>query len=323
MSILRAAAVAAVLALGAMGAAGALAQPFPDHVLKLVVPFAPGGATDVLGRILGKRMSEILGQPIVVENHPGAGGTVGTEFTARQPPDGYTLLLVNALPHTASRSLYPSLKYDPVRSFTPIGGLGTVRYMLIVGNEVPARDLREFVALARSQPGKLNFASAGMGSAPHLAMELFLRAAQVNMVHVPYAGSGPALTDIMGGRVQAIMENVPAIPLIKSGRVKALAITGKTRVDWNPAMPTFEEAGVGAFDVTGSWGLIGPAGIPESTVATLSNALSRAVSDPAVRETLLAQGIEPEYRNGSEYAAVMARELEKWSRLIEEARIRL
>lgn len=301
----------------------AQAQAFPDHFLKLVVPFAPGGATDVLGRILGKRMGEILGQPIVVENHPGAGGTVGTEFVARAPADGYTLLLVNAIPHTASRRLYPALKYDPVKGFTPIGALGFNRYILVVGNEVAAKDYASFVALVKAAPGKYNFGSAGMGSAPHLAMELWLRAAGVDMVHVPYQGSGPAMTDLAGGRVQAAMDNVAAMPLIKAGKLRALAITGAKRAAALPDVPTFAEVGLADYEVTGTWGLVAPAGVPADRVAVLSDALAKAVQDPAVRETLIAQGIDPESGTAAQYGATLAREADKWAKLIDDAKIRL
>lgn len=316
---------AALLLVGAAAFFGSLAhaQAFPDRFVKLVVPFAPGGATDVLGRILAKRMGEILGQPFVVENHPGAGGTVGTEFVARAPADGYTLLLVNAIPHTASRRLYPALKYDPVKSFTPIGALGYNRYILVVGNEVAAKDYASFVALAKASPGKLNFASAGMGSAPHLAMELWLRAAGVDLVHVPYQGSGPAMTDLAGGRVQAAMDNVAAMPLIKSGKLRALAITGTRRAAVLPDVPTFAEVGLADFEVTGTWGLIAPAGVPADRVATLSDALAKAVQDPAVRETLIAQGIDPEAGTAAQYGATLARESDKWAKLIDEAKIKL
>jgi len=302
---------------------GVAAQAFPDHYVKLIVPFAPGGATDVLGRILGKRMGEILGQSVVVENHPGAGGTVGTDFVARQPADGYTLLLVNAIPHTASRRLYPDLKYDPVRSFTPIGPLGFNRYILVVNNDLPAPDYAAFVKLMKASPGKYNFASAGMGSAPHLAMELYLRAAGVDLVHVPYQGSGPAMTDLVGGRVQAATDNVAAMPLIKSGKVRALAITGRQRAAALPDVPTFAEVGLAEFDVTGTWGLIAPAGVAADRVALLSDALARAVQDPAVRETLIAQGIDPETGTAAQYGAVLVRESEKWSKLIDDAKIKL
>jgi len=299
------------------------AQAFPDHPLKLVVPFPPGGATDTLGRILGKRMGEILDQPFVVENKPGAGGTIGTEFVARQPADGYTVLLVNAIPHTASRKLYPDLKYDPVKNFTPIGAMGTLRYILAVNNDVPAKDYAQLVALAKAQPGTLNYASAGVGSTPHLAMELFKRAAGVDIVHVPYQGSGPGITDLLGGRVQVIIENVPLVPLIKSGKVRALAITGKTRSASFPDVPTFTEVGLAAFDLSGTWGLIAPAGLPPDRVAVLQSALAEAVKDPAVREALVAQGIDPQAATGAEYGAVLVGESDKWSKVIDEAKIKL
>lgn len=299
------------------------AQAFPDHALKLVVPFPPGGATDTLGRILAKRMGEILSQPFVVENKAGAGGTIGTEFVARQPPDGYTVLLVNAIPHTASRKLYPDLKYDPIRSFTPIGAMGTLRYILAINNDVPAKDYAQFVALARAQPGTLNYASAGVGSTPHLAMELWKRAAGVDVVHVPYQGSGPGITDLLGGRVQVIIENVPLVPLIKSGKVRPLAITGKSRSASFPDIPTFAEVGLASFELSGTWGLIAPAGVPADRAAILGKALAEAVNDPAVRDALAAQGIDPDPTSGPEYGVVLVRESDRWSKLIDEAKIKL
>jgi tripartite-type tricarboxylate transporter receptor subunit TctC len=307
----------------ALVAPGASAQAFPDRPLKLVVPFPPGGATDVLGRILAKRMGEILGQPFIVENKGGAGGTIGTDFAAHQPADGYTVLLVNAIPHTASRKLYPDLRYDPVKSFTPVGSIGTVRYILAINNDVPARDYAQFVQLARAQPGKLNYGTAGMGTAPHLAMELFMRAAQIQMVHVPYQGTGPAMTDLLGGRIQAMVENVPLIPNIKAGKIRALAITGARRSEVLPDVPTFAEVGLPSYDVTGTWGLIAPAGVPERVVAVLNDALVKAVADPAVRQTLVAQGIDPAPGSAADYGAVLVRESDKWSRLIDEAKIKL
>jgi len=313
---------AALLALVVAVPLGAHAQAFPDHLLKLVVPFPPGGATDALGRILAKKMGEILNQPFVVENHGGAGGTIGTEYASRQPADGYTMVLVNAIPHTASRKLYP-IKYDPVKGFTPIGALGTVRYILAVNNDVPAKDYAQFAQWVKGQPGKQNYGTAGVGSAPHLAMELYMRASGVELVHIPYQGSGPAITDLMGGRIQAIFENVPLVPLIKSGKVRALAITGKTRSANLPDVPTFSEVGLAAFDMTGTWGLIAPAGVPPERVTVLSNALAAAIKDPTVRDALIAQGIDPEYGTAAEYGAVLVRESDKWGKLIDEAKIKL
>ena len=299
----------------------AAAQTFPDHYLRLVVPFPPGGATDVLGRILARRMSEILGQTIVVENHGGAGGTIGIDFASRQPADGYTVVLVNALAHTASRKLYPNLRYDPLTSFTSLGSLGTLSYVLVVNPAFPANDLDSFIKAVRSAPGKYNYASAGVGSAPHLAMELFLRAANVNIVHVPFQGSGPALTAVVAGDVQAAIDNIAALPLIKAGKLRALAQTGKRRSAHLPEVPTFAEAGLDKFDVTANWGLLAPAGVPDRVVAILNNALVRAVSDPAVRETLLMQGISPETGSPGQFSAALVSESDKWSKLIDEAKI--
>jgi tripartite-type tricarboxylate transporter receptor subunit TctC len=297
------------------------AQTFPEHYLRLVVPFPPGGATDVLGRILAKSMSDILGQPIVVENHGGAGGTIGVEFASRQPADGYTVVLVSALAHSASRKLYANLRYDPIKSFTSIGSLGTLSYVLVVNPSFPANDLDTFIKAVRSAPGKYNYASAGVGSAPHLAMELFLRAANVNMAHVPFQGSGPALTAVVAGDVQAAIDNIAALPLIKAGRLRPLAQTGRRKSAHLPDVPTFTDAGLASFDVTAIWGLLAPAGVPERVVAVLNNALVRAASDPAVRETLLAQGIAPDPGSPQQFSAVLASEAEKWSKLIDEAKI--
>ena len=297
------------------------AQTFPEHYLRLVVPFPPGGATDVLGRILAKSMSDILAQPIVVENHGGAGGTIGVEFASRQPADGYTVVLVSALAHSASRKLYANLRYDPIKSFTSIGSLGTLSYVLVVNPSFPANDLDTFIKAVRSAPGKYNYASAGVGSAPHLAMELFLRAANVNMAHVPFQGSGPALTAVVAGDVQAAIDNIAALPLIKAGRLRPLAQTGRRKSAHLPDVPTFTEAGLASFDVTATWGLLAPAGVPERVVAVLNNALVRAASDPAVRETLLAQGITPDPGSPQQFSAVLASEAEKWSKLIDEAKI--
>ena len=312
----------ALVTVAASIAPHAAGQMFPDHFIRLIVPFPPGGATDTLGRILAKKMSEIMGQPIVVENHGGAAGTIGTDFASRQPADGYTIVLVSGIAHTASRKLYPALKYDPVKSFTPIGSLGTLTYVLVVNPQFPAQDLNSFVATVRAAPDKYNFASAGVGSAPHLAMELLMRAANVKLVHVPYQGSGPALTGVVAGDVQVALDNVAAVPLIKAGKLRAIAQTGTRRSDALPGVPTFAEAGLPQYDLSAPWGLLAPAGVPDKTVAVLSDALARAVQDPGVRETLLAQGITPESGSAAQFGALLQSESDKWSRLIDEANIK-
>jgi tripartite-type tricarboxylate transporter receptor subunit TctC len=311
-----------LVALAACGSiAPAQAQSFPDHPLRLVVPFPPGGATDVLGRLLAKKMSDLLGQPIVVENHGGAGGTIGTDFASRQPADGYTVVLVSALAQASSRKLYPTIKYDPVKSFTPIGSLGTLSYVLVVTPALPVTDLDGFLKLMRAEPDKFNYASAGVGSAPHLAVELFLRAANVKATHVPYQGSAPGLTGVVSGNPQFAIDNVAALPLIKAGKLRALAQTGKTRSAHLPDVPTFTEAGLPQFDVTATWGLLAPAGVPAPIVARLNDTLVRAVGDPSLRDALLAQGIAPDPGSAQQFGAILASETDKWSRLIDEAKI--
>ncbi len=318
--MLKRAAQLAVLGL-ALAAAPAMAQNFPDHALRLIVPFPPGGATDVLGRLLAKKMSDILGQPIVVENHGGAGGTIGTDFASRQPPDGYTVILVSALAQGASRKLYPNIKYDPVTSFTPIGSLGALSYVLVVNPNLGITDLDGLIKAMKAAPGKMNYASAGVGSAPHLAMELFLRAANVEATHVPYQGSAPALTGVVAGDTQLAIDNVAAVPLIKGGKLRALAQTGKTRSAHLPDVPTFTEAGLPQFDVTATWGLLAPAGVPAPVVAKLNDALVKAVNDPQLRESLQAQGITPGAGSAQQFGAVVASEAARLSKLIDEAKI--
>ena len=320
IELLKRGAMLAVLALCGI-APIANAQAFPDHFIKLVVPFPPGGATDVLGRLLAKKMSDILGQPIVVENHGGAGGTIGTDFASRQPADGYTIVLVSALAQGASRKLYPGIKYDPVKSFTPIGSMGALSYVLVVNPGLGITSLDGLIKAMKATPDKFNYASAGVGSAPHLAMELFLRAADVKATHVPYQGSAPALTGVVAGDTQFAIDNVAAVPLIKSGKLRALAQTGKTRSAHLPDVPTFTEAGLPQFDVTATWGLLAPAGVPAPIVAKLNDALVRAVNDPSLRESLLAQGITPDPGSAQQFGAVLASETERLSKLIDDAKI--
>jgi tripartite-type tricarboxylate transporter receptor subunit TctC len=307
----------------ALFAGAAAAQPMIDKPIHLVVPFAAGGATDVIGRVIGKKVGELTGQPVVVENKPGAGGTIGIDHVARAAPDSNTIVPVNALQHTSSAKLYPNLRYDAVKSFRPLASIGTVRYMLLVNPGFEARDYDGFVKRVRSQPGKYSYASSGIGSAPHLVMELFMRSEGLTMVHVPYGGSGPAMNDLMANHVQVAMDNVAAVPLVKAGRLRALAITGERRADAFPDMPTFAEAGAKRFDAVGVWGFLAPAGMPDRTAAAIGDAISRAMKDPAVIEALTLQGIHPEAGSGDRFGATLLEESARWSKLIDEARIKL
>ncbi|HSV83951.1 MAG TPA: tripartite tricarboxylate transporter substrate-binding protein [Ramlibacter sp.] len=313
----------AALALAALGAGAYAQQPALERPVHLVVPFASGGATDAIGRVIARRMAEVAGQPVVVENKPGAGGTIGIDHVARAPADSNTIVLVNALQHTSSAKLYPDLKYDAIRSFKPLASIGVVRYMLLVNTSSEAKDYASFLRMVRGQPGKFNYASAGTGSAPHLVMELFVRAEGLSMVHVPYNGSGPAMTDLAANHVHAAMDNVAAVPLIKAGRLRPLAISGAQRWDAFPDVPTFQEAGAKGFDVAGVWGFLAPAAMPERTAAAIADAIQQAMKDPAVRDALVAQGIQPQYGNGAAFAATLREESGKWSKLIDQARIKL
>lgn len=306
----------------ALAAATPAAAAFPDKPIRIVVPFSPGGGTDTLARVLAERLGAAAGQPFVVDNHPGAGGTMGVAYTAKQDADGYTIVLVNALNHTASVNLYSDLDYDPVKSFTPIGAVGAIHYELIVNPDFPAKDYAGFVDLVRANPGKYDYASAGVGSSPHLAMELFKDATGLDIVHVPYQGSGPALNDVVAGVVPMIFESSGPAALIKAGRLRALAITGDARSEAFPDVPTFKEAGLDGFDVTGYWGFIAPAGVPGEAVSALNKALNETIADPAIQEKLKSSGIEPVTMTPAEFGAVLESEAAKWAKLIKEAGIK-
>lgn len=294
----------------------------PQNPLHLVVPFAPGGASDAVGRVIGKRVGELLGRPVVVDNRPGAGGTIGIDYVARAPADGDTIVLVNAMQHAASPGLFPQLRYDVVKGFRPLAAIGKLRYLLVVNPSFPANDLDGFVRQVRAKPGGYSYASAGVGSAPHLAMELFLRTQGLSMVHVPYGGSGPAMNDLLGGQVEASMDNVAAIPLVKSGRLRALAITGRERSPTFPALPTFAETAAKDFEVVGVWGFLAPAKTPDAAAARLEGAIAEALKDPEVSRALVTQGIDPEFGDARSFGDTVRSELAKWSKLLQATGIR-
>jgi len=322
MKLMRVFASTAALSLSVLDGA-AHAQSAIDKPVHLVVPFAAGGATDAIGRVLGKKVGEVLGVPVIVENRPGAGGTIGIDYVARAGADSNTIVLVNALQHTSSVKLYPDLKYDAIRSFRPLASIGTLRYMLVVNPDFPAADYAAFIRLVRAQPGKFAYASAGVGSAPHLVMELFASMEGLKMLHVPYNGSGPAMNDLIANHVQVSMDNVAAVPLVKAGRLRALAISGNRRSDAFPNLPTFAEAGARDFNVVGVWGVLAPAAMPERTAAALGDAIQQALKDAAVTETLVGQGIAPEYGPATQFTQTLREEAERWSKLIDLVKIKL
>ncbi|HET9581075.1 MAG TPA: tripartite tricarboxylate transporter substrate binding protein, partial [Usitatibacter sp.] len=302
MNRFAAALVAPLLLLGA----SAFAE-FPDKPIKIIVPLAAAGTGDTLARAVGEGMAKELGQPVVIENRPGAGGLVGTQFVATSPADGYTLLAVSPA-HVINSTLYSKAGYDPVKSFEPITLMAYTHQILVAHPSVPFNDLKGLIEYAKKHPGELNYGSAGTGSATHLNMELFKSMAGVNIVHVPYKGSTQARQDVVGGQVQLAMDGLlPVLNLIKQGRLKPMALTSGHRSAVAPDIPTMNEAGVPGY-VSDTWyGLLAPAGTPKDVLAKLEKAATDALKDAAVRERLTKAGAEPASTSAAEFGKVIAR----------------
>ena len=298
-------------------AATAQAQGYPNKPIKLVVPLAAAGTGDTLARAVGEEMSKSLGQPLVIENRPGAGGLVGTEAVAAAAPDGYTLLAVSPA-HVINPVLYKGkATYDALKSFEPVTVMAFTHQMIVAHPSVEAKDLKELIAYAKKNPGKLNYGSAGTGSATHLNMELFKSMAGVDIVHVPYKGSTQARNDVLSGQVQLAMDGLlPLQPLIKDGRLKALAITSSHRARSNPEIPTIGEFVPGY--ATDTWyGIVAPAGTPKEIVAKLNDAAVKALNNPVVRDRLTKLGAEPAGTKPEEFRALLEREQKLWAKAVE------
>ena len=294
-----------------------LAQPYPSKPIHLVVPFPPGGPTDIVGRMVAQKLSDGVGQNVVVENRPGAGGTVGSASVAKAAPDGYTLLYGSTSTLAIAPSLYKNLSYDPQKAFAPISLVSSGPIIIAVNEKVPARTLKEFIELAKSSPGKLAYGSGGNGTPPHLAGELFKTVAGVDLLHVPYKGGGPAITDVAAGQVQAIFEGqVALMPHFQSGRVRPLAITGAKRSPALPDVPTATEAGLPKYDANFWSGVVAPAGTPPEVIARLNSALVKALGSAEVRDTLTKQGLEPAGNAPREFAEHIRAEAQKWAAVV-------
>ncbi len=295
---------------------------WPEKPVRVIVPSAPGGGTDSSIRILAPRLSELLGQPVLVDNRAGASGNIGAEVVARAAPDGYTLLAAIAS-HTSNPAMM-KVSYDVLRDFAPVSMTVTVPNVLISTPSLPARNTKELVALARARPGDLQFASPGGGSNQHLTMELFLATTKARMLHVPYKGLGPALTDLIGGHVPLMMSNVLiALPHIRGGRVRAYGVTSLKRIASAPDIPTIAEGGVPGFEAVQWFGVFAPTGTPGETVRTLHGALVKALQDPAVRERFQRDGAEPTPSASPDaFAALVRSEVARWQKLVEAAGLR-
>lgn len=297
---------------------GAGAQVWPSKPIKVVVPYPAGGFYDTIARLVGAKMGEDLGQPIVVENRVGAGGIIGTDYVAKSPPDGYTLMVGGIGPHGINVGLYPKLPYDPVRDFEPIVHVVNAANILVVHPSVQARDIRELVVLARANPGGLNYASNGSGTSPHLAAEMFAAAMKLRLTHVPYKGSAPAVTAILGGQTHMAFNNAgDIIEHIRAGKLRPLAVTGARRLPVLPQVPTMQEAGVADYEAVAWWAYFAPAGTPREIVARLNAQINHILRIPEVRTRLSVQG-SAEVVGGTpaELAAFVQSEIAKWTRVI-------
>ena len=304
----------------ALIAGAVVAQPWPSKPIKWVVPFAPGGTTDILARTIGEKLSVTLGQPIIVENKPGAGGGVGAEQVAKSPPDGYTIMGGTISTHAINASLYKNLPYDPVRDFAPITLIVRVPNMLVVNPDVPAKDVRELIALLKTNPGKYSFASSGNGTSQHLSGELFKVMTGVEMQHVPYRGSPPALADVVGGQVTMTFDNITtAWPLVKGGKLRALAVTTAKRSPIAPDVPTLAESGLAGYEI-GSWqGVFAPAGVPAEIVKRFNAEIVRIINAPDIRQKLVDMGAEPAPNTSEEFAAMVKAEVAKWADVVRKS----
>jgi tripartite-type tricarboxylate transporter receptor subunit TctC len=290
-------------------------QKYPTRPIRLVLPFPPGGSTDIVARVVGQKITEAWGQQVVVDNRPGAGGNVAAEFVARAAPDGYTLFQVNVA-NTIAASLYPKLGYSLTGDFVAVTQLATTPYVLLAHPSVPAKSVRDLIALARAKPGKLNYASAGAGSATHLSGELLKSMAGIDIVHVPYKGTGPAVTALLSGEVDLYFATVPAAaPMVKAGRLRALGVSSVKRASLMPDVPAIAETLKG-YD-TGTWhGVLAPAATPRDIVQQLSGEIVRILNTPDVREKLIAQGLEPVGDTPEQFSAFLRAEIAKWAKVV-------
>ena len=307
----------------AVMATAAQAQAWPSRPVRLVVGFTPGGGVDINARMLAGKLTEILGQTVVVENRPGAGTNIASEFVAKSAPDGHTLL-INTAALAINMSLYKNVPFDTLRDFAPASVFSESQNILLVNAAKPYKSAAEVVAAARARPGALSFSSAGSGSTQHLAGELFKLQTRTDILHVPYKGSAPSLTALIAGDVDLIFINVPAVlPHIKSGRLRPLAAAGARRTDLLPDVPTLKEAGINGVEVSVWYGVLAPAGTPREIVATLAAAITRAARSPDIRQKLIEQGAEPVGNSPEEFAALLRDEVARWREVVRVAGIRL
>ena len=306
----------------------ALAMPasaaFPERPIKIIVGFPAGGPLDTHGRLLADKLQAALGQPIIIDYKAGAGGTVGADFVAKSPADGYTLMLANTGVMVINPAIYPKLNYSTLKDFVPIARTAQQPLALIVNTSLPVTSVQELVAMAKKAPGKLNYGSAGNGGSSHLVPEMFKQATGTFIVHIPYRGSAPALTDLLAGQVQMMAESIPlASQYVKQGKLRALAITGRERNAALPGVPTFAELGIKGMEVVGFYGVMAPAGTPKEVVAKLAEAFKQVLDNPDLRKSMTAQGADPAYLNSEQFGAYLAAEMPVWAKAVKDSGAKL
>jgi tripartite-type tricarboxylate transporter receptor subunit TctC len=307
----------------ALSASAALAQGYPNKPVKLIVPFAPGGFTDVVARILGQKLSATMGQQFVIENKAGAGSIIGTDFVAKAAPDGYTLVMVSTT-HVISPWIYKSMPYDPIKSFTVVSKLVDSPYVLLVNPKVPAKDVKEFIALAKASPDSIHYASSGNGSAQHLMGGLFVSMTGAKLQHVPYKGSGGATTDLVAGVVESSFAGVPnALSQVPLGRLKALAVTTSRRIPQLPDVPTMQEAGVPGYDASVWLALLAPAGTPRDIVVKLNTEIGKLMASADTKKALYDAGVEVAPSTPEAMSDYMVKEMDRWGKVVKDAGIKL
>jgi tripartite-type tricarboxylate transporter receptor subunit TctC len=296
----------------------ASADTYPSKPVKIIVPFGPGGFTDVVARILQKELAPVLGQPIIIENRPGAGSTIGTDAVAKSPPDGYTLVMVSTT-HVISPHLYKTMPYDPIRDFQPVMKLVEGPYVMVVHPSLGVSTVKEFLAVAKRKPGEIFFASSGNGSSQHLVGALFMEMAGVKLTHVPYKGSNAAMQDLLGGQVKVSFVGMPnAIPNLASGKLKALAVTTRRRSSDLPGVPTMDEAGVKGYEATIWLGMLAPKGTPREIVEKLNADIRKVLADPEANKLMHKAGVEVSTSTPAEFEALMQSELDRWGQVVRE-----
>ena len=304
-------------------AAAAHAQQWPSKAIRVVVNFPPGGAADQIARGVAPPLGEALGQPVVVENRPGANGNIGAEAVAKSAPDGYTLLMSSGGAFSVNPHLYTRLPFDPLKDLVPVAAAARILVFLVVKPDLPVKSVEEFVALARANPGRLSYGSPGSGSSPHIAGEMFKRAAKVDVVHVPYKGAAPALTDLLGGQLDFMFDPGIGLGHVRAGKLRLLAVGSPKRSPLFPDVPTVAEAGMAGFDADSWFGFYAPAGVPADILGRLNRELNRALQTPPVRDRILAIGGEPVAMSAAEFAEVQRKDRERFGAVVREAGIRL